>query len=109
MNDYVPSGTGAPNPFWWGGLDTGSYAAVNYPVNAYANYVYGSATLTGPVTGTVWTAGGQFNWRWISDGSKVVLGKVPSPGGWGFIGRGALPSVLAYQDGIGRYDWQAGG
>ncbi len=111
VNDYVPPGGVFP---FFINTDTGTYEVTLFATNVYGNYDTGTSTLRLPVINSL-AAGAQFNWRWISDNSLVVLGKVPSPGGWGFIPRNALRGDLMYADSNSgnnwrrRWDSQAGG
>ncbi len=106
VNDYVPSG--GVTPFFLN-TTTGTYEVnqTGQVINVYGNYNYNTYAMVNPYVGQI-GPGSQFNWRWVSDNSGVILGKIPY-GNWGFVPRGVLRGDLMYADNNRRWDSWAGG
>ncbi len=103
VNDYVPAGESVP---MYRPVEVGTYMTTQVHTDYYGNWSPGSGVA--PLRLGYIPGGSQFNWRWVTDDRLAVLGKVPSPGYWGFIPRGALIPQLCYEDGIWRLDVDGG-
>ncbi len=103
--DYVPNQLGGVAPFF---IDAGDgtfqqtvpLGAGGYPV--YGNYDYSTYAMKNPYVGTIQPGAGFF-WRWVSDNSGVILGRINNGasagnGTWGFIPRYVMPPDLRYAD-----------
>ncbi len=122
VNDYVPNQLGGVQPFFGDGNGDGTFqqtVPLGAPYPVYGNYNYFSYAMDGPVVGYIQPGQGLF-WRWVSDNSGVILGRLNNGstfgnGVWGFIPRGVMPPDLRYWDyypplnrGITRTDNQGG-
>ncbi len=121
MNDYVPNQLGGVQPFFEN-TSSGTWqqtVPLGAPFPMHGNYNYTTYAVEGPVVGHIQPGQGLI-WRWVSDNSGVILGKLNDgstfgEGTWGFVPRYVMPPDLRYWDyypplnrGITRTDNQGG-